>query len=74
MDSIAKINRIVNQVNNKPGIIKDYITNINDEIAEYENLVRNSRDEQQIKMQLEYIDLLIIDIEYMIKKITNKNE
>ena len=68
-----KMNTLVNQIGNKPGIIKDYITNLNDEFAEYENLVSNSRDEQRIKMQLEYIDLLIIDMEYMVKKINDKN-
>ena len=64
------------QISPMPEIVLNYIHNLYDEFAEYDALAQDDADAetaQVIEKQAEYIELLVIDIEYMLEKIMNKS-
>ncbi len=73
----AAVRHELEQYNPMPEIITNYIHNLYDEFAEYDAITHSDADAetaQAAESQAEYIKLLVIDIEYMLKKIINKSE
>jgi hypothetical protein len=73
----AAVRHELEQYNPMPEIITNYIHNLHDEFAEYDAITHSDVDAetaQAAESQAEYIKLLVIDIEYMLKKIINKSE
>jgi prefoldin subunit 5 len=66
----------LDDTNKIPEILTNYINNIHDEFAEYDALVYSNgvnTDEAKLRLadQLEYIDLIIVNAEYMIEKMNS---